>query len=226
MTRNDRFRNLGELVTFGAPLAVAPTRNRRWLWLSAGVIGLALALGGSKVSGAAPPNLPVVIQRLPALAHGTVAERPLSAAPAAVSMRDVADAQARAGFAPVVISGDPSITISSVTYDTPAVFSDGKRLGTPAIKIDYIVAGKAIQVITNAPQAGNSFQSAVKPSSVVVQRVETIGGSQYLVIRTANLSSILLVGWRTADGRTVYINATSSGGIDDATLAVLLQHAG
>lgn len=218
--------NLKDLVVFGAPMTGAAARSSAATWLVAAGVAIALAiLAATTAVAMGGLNRAVMLNRQAGGTVGVGPERPVSGPPTSTSFSSIPEAEARAGFRSVRIESLSGTTVTAVVYRSALMGTNGKQIGSAAIEIDYTINGKAVQLVTNAPTGGRGpYAPSVKNSSEVTQVVETHAGNQYVVVRDNGTGRALLVGWQTTDGRTVYMNNVSAGGLDTLTFDSIVGH--
>lgn len=146
-----------------------------------------------------------------------------SAAPSPIQV-SLKDAQRRAGFRVLTLSSYQPANLQRVVYrPSQAGHSQGPGPNQPSVELDYVVNGVPIQLL----ESKGSFNPTLAASQAqgLPMHPETINGSTYLVLRSADGSRLLLITSYTSSkaGLVVGVNAMPNG-ITPQTASQLVRH--
>jgi hypothetical protein len=211
-----------EFQTVHAPsMSITPRSGAqgRWAWVIAacavtvaasGLIGFGLTwllpLAGS--GGSLAPATP------------TVGRAVAQAVPVQTTVKD---AQRRVGFRPLTLATYRPANLQGVLY-WPAQANSNTKPGSPAaasVELDYVVNGASIQLIES--RGPFHLQPTASQLQGLPMHTETINGGQFLVLRSADQTRILLITSSAPPGLVVSLNALPAG-IDTQTANILIQH--
>ncbi len=209
----------------------APRRAWRWT-VSAALAGAAVVLAAAAAFAVSSLTGHIVIHRVPAALSGPGKLVPNSIK--APFRTTLADAQQRAGFTALTLTGDNRASLQQVLYAPSAKGSRG------SIDLVYEIAGAKVQVVELLDTRGSDapldvylkdYPSGLAGlgSSVDKDTIEVIGGSEYLLLRSPDGSRTDMVVWKTAAGVVVHLTPAYSAnyhpnGLDRQTILEVISH--
>jgi hypothetical protein len=231
---------LGTVV--GSPAAwahLAPRITKRsprhvWRWtLAAGLAGAAVVLAaGAAFAVSSLTGGHIIIHRVPTAVSGS--GKPLPMAITRPFTTTLADAEQRAGFTALTLAGDNQASLQRVLY---APSSKGRG---GSIDLVYQIAGAKVQVVewldTRGADAPLDVYLKDYPtgllgagSSIDKDTIESIGGSEYLFLRSPDGGRVDTVVWKTGNGVVVHLSPAYSenyhpNGLDRQTILEVISH--
>ena len=217
-----------------APNVTKTAPRRAWRWtLSAGLAGAAVVLAaGAAFAVSSLTGGHIVIHRVPTAVSGSAKPLPIAIAPPFTTT--LADAEQRAGLTALTLAGDNRASLQRVLY---APSSKGRR---GSIDLVYEVAGAKVQVVESLDTRGADAPLDVylkdyptgllgAGSSVDKDTIESIGGSEYLFLRSPDGSQIDMVLWKEQNGVVVHLSPAYSenyhpNGLDRQTILEVISN--
>jgi len=217
-----------------APNVTKTAPRRAWRWtLSAGLAGAAVVLAaGAAFAVSSLTGGQIVIHRVPTAVSGSAKPLPIAIAPPFTTT--LADAEQRAGLTALTLAGDNRASLQRVLY---APSSKGRR---GSIDLVYEVAGAKVQVVESLDTRGADAPLDVylkdyptgllgAGSSIDKDTIESIGGSEYLFLRSPDGSQIDMVLWKNHNGVVVHLSPAYSenyhpNGLDRQTILEVISN--
>jgi hypothetical protein len=216
-----------------APRITKSTSRRAWRWtLAAGLAGAAVVLAAGAAFAVSSVAGHIVIHRVPSGVSGPGKPLPVTIAPPFTTT--LAGAEQRAGFTALTLAVDNQASLQRVLY---APSSKGRR---GSIDLVYQIAGAKVQVVewldTRGADAPLDVYLKDYPtgllgagSSIDKDTIESIGGSEYLFLRSPDGSRIDMVLWKTGNGVVVHLTPAYSenyhpNGLDRQTILEVISH--
>ncbi len=217
-----------------APNVTKTAPRRAWRWtLSAGLAGAAVVLAaGAAFAVSSLTGGHIVIHRVPTAVSGSAKPLPIAIAPPFTTT--LADAEQRAGLTALTLAGDNRASLQRVLY---APSSKGRR---GSIDLVYEVAGAKVQVVESLDTRGADAPLDVylkdyptgllgAGSSIDKDTIESIGGSEYLFLRSPDGSQIDMVLWKNQNGVVVHLSPAYSenyhpNGLDRQTILEVISN--
>jgi len=216
-----------------APRVSNAAPRRAWRWtLSAALAGAAVVLAAGAAFAVSSLTGHIVIHRVPSAVSGAAKPLPIAITPPFTTT--LADAEQRAGLTALTLTGDNRARLQRVLY---APSYKGRR---GSIDLVYEIAGAKVQVVESLDARGADAPLDVylkdyptgllgAGSSIDKDNIESIGGSEYLFLRSPDGSRIDMVIWQNQNGVVVHLSPAYSenyhpNGLDRQTILEVISN--